>query len=330
MRKIIIFLIILCYSVAFSKAEENYPSDSLSIASETYGYYIGQNYFLDNIVRLHPELKTHADIAKTKFNIEFGDSIDNLKKILSEYNPYTLTYIQESVLKSLNPILSNNITIKESERFIDEVISRAKGNIDSPILENLLSYNPRYIDKPELEFLDGYIYKYKSNKHPKAKGIEFELQIPKSWKDKEGSRPNVVHKFINKNGKGYVIYMVIIKDFPYGKVTKLDIQELLEDKNSLASFLGGYGGIVTDSGELVLENQIGFWVMGKISTQRMMNRVDAEVISYNFFYKNKLISLSGFVTSKINNETIQIEPMKKYKPIFDLITNTFILTQKYK
>ena len=122
------------------------------------------------------------------------------------------------------------ITESDAINFITEVKQRAKGHIESPILETLLIFKKGYQEKPEREFLDGYKYRYESDGTGKAKDVAFSIEIPKTWVSKEARRPNIVQKFISENGRGFEHIMILIKENTDGgnqRITQQDVADML-------------------------------------------------------------------------------------------------------
>ena len=50
-------------------------------------------------------------------------------------------------------------------------------------------------NNPAKEFLDGKTRKYSTLNHSKAKGANFQINVPESWSSREGNRPNIIQFF---------------------------------------------------------------------------------------------------------------------------------------
>lgn len=190
------------------------------------------------------------------------------------------------------------------------------------------SFSSPNINDSILEFANGKYKEYKNDGTGKSKGIKFNLKYPVTWKAEEGNRPNVVQKFVDRNGKGFAIFMILIKDFPVEeKITQRDIEELISSED-INSFLPE-NGILLGKGHMVLEQQQGFWLKYKGESGRGRNRISINTIAYNIFYNGKFISLQGQVADKVNGESLGYS-FEYFEKLFDLMVNTLIFPDLYK
>ncbi|MFG0453515.1 hypothetical protein [Shewanella algae] len=299
---------------------------------QAYGFYLGQNYSLRKISKKYPSTSGLVLIAEKEFLATFNSSIEGMDELMernskSEWN---------EIKKQLNTQIESSINIdKTSEtqarRFINIVRERAKGNIDSPILETLLLFKSGYKNNPEREFIDGYKHKYSTNGAGKAKGVAFSIEAPRTWIAKEGNRPNVVQKFVSENGRGLELLIVLIKEIPLQpgeEITEKDVLKISNPKD-IQDIIPD-GGVHLNSGKLTLENLPGFWVHFKMDKARMRNTFSMETIMYTIFYKNKMIQIQGQVMTSINGEPTDRGGLKRYEKLFDLMANSLVIPKMYK
>ena len=55
-----------------------------------------------------------------------------------------------------------------------------------------------------------------------------------------------------------------------------------------------------------------------------------EAIMYTIFYKNKMIQIQGQVMTSINGKPTESGGLKKYEKLFDLMVNSFVITNMYE
>lgn len=294
--------------------------------SKTYGFYLGQSYSLNHIEKKFPQLKQQVYLASYEFDSKYKKSIDNIEMMLKDVTKKEWANFQETIqsaiYQKLNP---SDLTLSESLNFLTTVKSRAKGELESPILETLLSYHPTYQKYPEKEFLDGYFYRYKSDGNPKSKGVNFTIKVPESWLSKEAERPNIVRKFISQNGSNPNMIMAIVYDIPQN-ITKINKEDLKYLCNDIP-----HGSILRSCDKIVIENLPAIRQKMKMKMQRIDKVVDIEIVQYSIFFKNKVISLQGHIGNFENlSEKELLKRFKQYEPLFELVANSLVLEDMYK
>ncbi|HHY0492714.1 TPA: hypothetical protein ACVU46_004508 [Vibrio parahaemolyticus] len=329
-RIIIILLIINFIPNAF--AEVKLTNALAKDIGKTYGYYLGQNYSLDRIENNYPHMSGAVLVARTEFSARFKRSIDGMDLFMTNSINEEWVRIKKQLNNQISGTLSNtHMSEYQSSQFIELVRERAKGKIESPILETLLMFNSSYENKPEKEFLDGYKYKYISNGDGKSKGVAFSIEVPKTWLSKEAGRPNIVQKFVSENGRGTRMFMVLIHNMPLQpgeEITERDISDFLNPKE-INNFIPD--GATADSyGKLTLEGLPGYWIKYNVNYSRMRDTINMECIGYTIFYKNKMIQLQGQVHTSINGKIIDKDGLEKYENLFDQMANTLVLTSIYR
>jgi hypothetical protein len=267
--------------------------------------------------------------ARAAFDLSFGPSLKNLdaymQKNLGRGWPEFKNKIDKMLAEKLG---KQSMSKSQAIEFISMVKHRAKGDIDSPVLETLLIFKPEYEEYPEQEFLDGYRYTYKNDGTGKSKGVEFSIKIPRTWKAKEGNRPNIVQKFIAPSG---AMLMIIIKEMPLGPnehVTQTDVDEMLSSEGVRQMLPPGASYIA--SGKMTLEGLPGLWVKYRVKMGRVKMTMEAESIMYVVFYKNRTIQIQGTNGVSVNGEKIKDGGIKKYEKLFDQMVNSFVLEGLYR
>lgn len=330
-RAILILLVLIVSS------PNVFPESKLSNAlakdiGRAYGFYLGQNYSLSQISKKYPSLSGFAKIAEKEFSATFKSSIEGMDALMREHAKSDWNKIKTKLTTQISSSINiERISEIQARQFVEQVRERAKGNIESPVIQTLLLFKSGYEKNPEREFLDGYKFKYSTNGSGKAKGVGFSIESPKTWVAKEGNRPNIVQKFVSENGRGLELLLILIKEVPLQpgeKITEKDVLQILNPKD-IQEFLPD-GGVYLNSGKFTLENLPGFWVHFKVDMARVRNTVGMETIMYTIFYKNKMIQIQGQVMTSINGEAAERGGLKKYEKLFDLMANSFVISNMYK
>ena len=300
--------------------------------SRTYGYYIGQTYTLDNIKKKYPNLQNEIFLIKNDFDLKYLKSIKDIEQFFTKnMSKKQWSDLQKMVKDGIKKQLNTNISYEESLEAIQVVKARIKGDIESPVIETLLMFNPNYQKNPIEELNDKFIQTYNSKDNPKAKGVDFSVKVPKSWKSQEANRPNIVRKFTSNNG--YIVedtfmenIMLGVYDLPI-EVKKLTSQDVTDICNDIPE-----NSVLRDCKEAILENLPAVVKRFKLNMKRLENSMNMEVVQYNVFYKNKMIIIQGQVgtmNEKISEKTL-LERFEKFKPVFNYVANSLMISNLYK
>ena len=300
--------------------------------SRTYGYYIGQTYTLDNIKKKYPNLQNEIFLIKNDFDLKYLKSIKDIEQFFTKnMSKKQWSDLQKMVKDGIKKQLNTNISYEESLEAIQVVKARIKGDIESPVIETLLMFNPNYQKNPIEELNDKFIQTYNSKDNPKAKGVDFSVKVPKSWKSQEANRPNIVRKFTSNNG--YIVedtfmenIMLGVYDLPI-EVKKLTSQDVTDVCNDIPE-----NSVLRDCKEAILENLPAVVKRFKLNMKRLENSMNMEVVQYNVFYKNKMIIIQGQVgtmNEKISEKTL-LERFEKFKPVFNYVANSLMISNLYK
>ena len=300
--------------------------------SRTYGYYIGQTYTLDNIKKKYPNLQNEIFLIKNDFDLKYLKSIKDIEQFFTKnMSKKQWSDLQKMVKDGIKKQLNTNISYEESLEAIQVVKARIKGDIESPVIETLLMFNPNYQKNPIEELNDKFIQTYNSKDNPKAKGVDFSVKVPKSWKSQEANRPNIVRKFTSNNG--YIIedtfienIMILVYDLPI-EVKKLTSQDVTDVCNDIPE-----NSVLRECKATTLENLPVVVKRLKLNMKRLENSMNMEVVQYNVFYKNKMIIIQGQVgtmNEKISEKTL-LERFEKFKPVFNYVANSLMISNLYK
>lgn len=296
-----------------------------------YGYLYAQNLYLQRIGDKFPQLNNQIQAAKIRFDSAFPNLSDNLmvniNSITSDSSKIKSAF-NEGETNAQKYIYSLPLSYKDALNFIETVNYRAKGNIDSPILENILSV--QFDKNPNNEMVDGFYNRYSSLGHNKAKGIEVNLKIPKSWAEKEAERPNIVRKWINQNGSGHSSIMLFVKDAGGLNPSLNDIKDMYNN-GEMSDIANDDGMETVDPGyPIVLDRQNGFYFKAKTSQQYMNMHFYAIFDQYLVFYNGKSIAVMCGTTVEISNKDQADEANKKMAPLCKSVANSIIFPQQYK
>jgi hypothetical protein len=327
------FSILLFFITAvsvFGQTTDNFKKPKYKRVSEAYGYLTGQEYSLNLIKNEFPQFEMSILKAQISFNSTFGKSKEGMRKYLAEYlGQNELKEYDEKLITEMQKLLGKQIFTEEiATNFISEVENRAKGNITSPVLETLLSF--QYADRPQGELLAGFSTIFKTKGHLKSKNTDWQIKVPKSWKAEEADRPNIIQKFINDFGNGNQSIMLMVKEMPLPKGYKFSTQEL----NDLFTekemrYMVPEGGKFICFTKMIIDNNIGGMMEIEQTTSRLDFKIKIRMVQFMFIRGNKMYTLQGTVGSEKIETDLAIE-MQKYLPLYKLVANTIVVNDQYK
>ena len=331
MKHFLMELFLAIAAIATARAEITITNPVAKDIGQSYGFYLGQQLSLRRISERFPALSRMALLVEMQFWSEFGDAIREMDTRMSSLGPKEWQKIKGELDRQVaERTASFKLTQADAEEFIQTVRDRAKGDLPSPVVETLLMFKPRYQRTPATEFVDGYTQRYESGGTGKAKGVAFSLDVPRSWKEKEGKRPNVVVKFVSENGRGLELFLVVIRAVPLEpgeSITAADITEILNPKAMADILLEG--STYLSSGEVTLETLPGYWVKVNTSGTRGRQSIDTSTIMYTIFYKDSMIQMSGQTGASSKDSNDSSVRFNRFEKLFDLIAQSLVLPQVY-
>ena len=336
-RFLTLLLASCCYASHVWSAEEEIVLTDAVVRDivHTYGFYLGQSFSLDAIEEKFPDISAQTRIAKLQFDARFSSSITNMDAVLTRKNgewSKAKTNLREKIAATLGGQTLNPDSAKE---FVETVTKRAKGEIPSPVIETLLTFQPSYIAKPASEFLDGFEARFTSDGSGKSKGVRFHLDYPRSWSSADGNRPNIVRKLVSQNGRGFEMIMVVVKSLslpPGQKLTDKDIEEMVAEvatPKELKEMLPD-GASFVSGGPLRLDGRPGFYQKYSLKQQRLDFTFSSIAVSYTVYYQTSIIQIQCQVSSEAKEEQSLEQRFERFEPLFKLVANSFVIQSQWK
>ena len=348
-HRLLVVNIFIVLSIAFVQDTfAQAPKEPLYIdLSKTLGFVVGQRFSLNRIKAEYPVLSLQVQKAELEFKSTFGiaekNIIKSLKDLLKDKYPEYISALEKQLESTLK---SQQITQDIAVQFLDEVESRAKGGIPSPMLETLLNY--QFIERPVNEFVRGFKNTYRTKGHRKSKGIDLQFEYAKSWSKREGNRPNVIQFFSSNNGRGPAYALIMTQDIvkeAQGELTREDIKALntLDGSKELAL------EVFSENSLREMANEMGMTNVRNINTKRIVidrwpgavleftgdqQRLDLTITMYNrmyiAIYKNYMIFLQCQI-GKLPGETEDALKTKisQFASLFRLMANSLVIQSQY-
>ena len=295
--------------------------------SKTTGFLIGQHLSLEKIKRKFPDLAQTVQIASLNFDSAFGTAnkaiSEELQSIMKEHYP---KFISDTKSKLEDNNASQIITHDVAVKFIEDAESRAHGNIPSPFLETLLTY--QYENNPSEEFSRKFIRTYSTKGHTKAQGLDLTINYPISWKAAEAERPNIIQKFTSHNGRGLEFFNIMAKDLPLSlDITAQELDELYTE-SELKGMIPKDGRFISAK-PIILDNHKAGVILFDQTVQRLDTSMTMRTQMYVTVIKNKMVFLHFMVASQTPDTQVLQARFKKFEPLFRMTANSFIIQEQY-
>jgi hypothetical protein len=328
-KHLIVLLFFLAITNVFSQLTENEVKPKYNRACAAYGFLLGQEHSLEFIKLEFPQYDLNVLKAQLQFDASFGKSIESLEEYLINYfGPNGFQTYKDTLLGQVKELFkSQNFTEGQALNFLIEVENRAKGNMESPILETLLSF--RFSESPVEEFLSGFTTTFKTKGHPKSKNTDWQIKVPKSWKAEEADRPNIIQKFTSDYGSGKQSIMLMVHDMELPEdyiISKEEINALFteEEIKKMTPEDGKFISFV----KMVLDNNIGGMIEFEMTKYRLDLEIKMRMVQFMFIRGNKMYFLQGTVTAENSTTDLTLE-MKKYLPLYRQVANTIVVNDQY-
>lgn len=268
------------------------------------GYLMGQQYSLDFLKRKFPELKTKILIAELEFESKFGIAKKNLDSFSNVvFGDSMFKQLKNKIYQDVSKVLdTTNFTNQDALNYIDEVKSRANGNIVSPILETLLHF--RYFNNPAGEFLNGYTNKFDVTGHAKAKGSAWTVRTPKSWISNEADMSTIIQKFTSDYGDGsQMITLLVIGEMTDKKYTSAQINEYFTEASIKKEIPSGAKFVSFQ--KMTLNGNNGCCVIYDMESEQLGNKMYTKFASYMFYHNTQFffIQYSSAASDKSSFDT---------------------------
>jgi hypothetical protein len=341
-----VLTICLIFSIQITSLAQIKDNNYYSDIAKAMGYYYGMEVALDLIEEKYPVLAAEAIVAKMNLKIAHGKAMNNMELIYEDTGG-NIQELKDDVLEILITQHGvDNFSFYEAKEYLNTFEeARIFGNseLTSDLVRILLSHNSLYLTYPAKEFLDNYRNLFKTNNHPKSKGLNLSLEYPKSWSSREGKRPNVIT--LIQNASKDCLATLLIQDFWTGMGIDTDTLSTDEIEYIMSGEL--ISDIITD-GEYHKEviYELGFENITMIDTEvikidrhparvikfrgtkpTLLGDIEAYNVIYQIAYENYLINVDFMIS--LNGQENPQEHIDKNVLLSKLIVSSLIIENQW-
>lgn len=313
-------------------AQLNSNERATGALGKAWGFFYGQMARLDRIEQSHPDLRAGVFQARSELRAAFPDLEAQAEKNFRSWGATDeqLTKMRQHLRDGLAPMLAQEPIDRESSlAFLGAVRERAKGvDVPEDILQYLLA--AAFMDRPHVELLRGWRKDYSSRGHPKAKGIEVRLKVPRSFKQEEGERPNIVAKWTSEGGNGSEIMMLTVLAGDGYTLSRQEIDDDLRlgERSEIRSALEEVGQVLSLR-SFSQERAAGY--IADVESQADRTGIEMTIRQRMFvlFVKNRVVSFSCQIGTTRDRALTLESRMAKFGELCRLTVNSLVLPQQY-
>lgn len=320
---------------SYSLIAETYQEPRHKQLGMAYGYIFGQAFTLNRIKDEFPDLKPQVALAEATFGTSpYGDALSGIQgefeeimtvRFPEENSGDVFSKLEEGIKK---PLRDQAISYPQAKAFVNEVLSRAKGEIQPDVRSVLLSASRKYKKYPSKEITEGLVTRFVSEGHPKAKRRKFSISIPYSWSSREGVRPNIIQVFQNGAGHGPLQCILSVKQIPaLSGATTDDLKAVIEEED-LSELLPD-GASLIRSDRVSLDGLPAREIVANLQTERVGVKVSTRTIQYITF-EGSQIFLIQFMLAESDESASGLDDLEsKYLSLIKSIAASFAVLDKY-
>ena len=323
-------VLLLVFNVAFGQAIKQ---DKTIRASAVYGFFTGIESHLEFTSKFHPNLQGDINQLNYLLTTNFGQSKKNAIKFLNDIDNWE--QLIKPKLDSLKDNIFTNVLLSsedEVKSYLKELELKLKGNIPSPMLENILSF--QYQNQPHKEFSNGYTYTFNTKGHKKSKNTELIITLPKSWTSQEGKQPNIIQLFTSDCGNGFSSLTLLTMEIPYSnddlanltfdQIDKLYKEEVFSEEYAKNFIEGKF----ISYKPMNIAGRAGFLVVSEVTQEKMGMNIKMRNNTYVFHDSTYLHAINCSIGTVDLTENLE-EKAKMTDPLFFMIVNSIVVPKKY-
>lgn len=306
---------------------------------QAYKYVLNQDTFLDSFVTKFPDLASKSRNAKAKFHQSaLGDGylavLKQLDLITGGKSEEYMAPMEQRLRKKVKDAqIPRDYAIGVINQVAElKIINAEDFAVTIPaedVLSTLLTYNEDYRDTPSLELTDGWTQLFSSRDHPKAKGADFIMKFPASWKSSESPSPNIVRIFRSQTGHGSVLCNI--------QVRRMDAVASLSEKNEFFSLsnirnMAARDGErpVLSSKEITMSGEPAGLYVTEVLHQNIDVLVNMRMTRYCVIIEDKMVIID-FMESSIGGEPVYTElDHQEHQDVFKLIAMSFANVGRFR
>ncbi|NBB81175.1 MAG: hypothetical protein GVY36_17340 [Verrucomicrobia bacterium] len=323
-------VMLLGFSVARSAS---YSGAERTEIIQTYKYVNTQDAVLEGIAKKFPDLASKSRNGKSRFHLSaLGAGYQGVLKALDEITGGK----GEEYMAPQNERLSKNVGKANFSRSyaLKKIEQASELKVSNPedfavtitaeeVLSTLLRFNPKYQEEPSQEMHDDWTQLFSTRGEYKAKGLDFSLRFPSSWKPKTSDGPNTVREFYSQAGHGSVSCNILVRNV--GERPSADEKRQLFTDEGVAQ-LAEQAGLerVIMAKAIKMGNQPAGLFIANAVFETVDVKIDMRMTRYFLMIDDKMVMID-FIESTPDGLPIHPEAKhQEHQTLFKIIASTFM------
>lgn len=315
--KLLLFSIVFLLSVTVYGQDSNpFDNPKTKAAIEAYTLVSVIENSLSFLKDKYPNVEQKASLNLSKFKVKYGKGEAKIKEYLFK------NLREEKIIELQNQIQkASEVVIKEFDKWDEPKSLKSIDKInDLEKLENgklartLVGF--QFNDKPIEELNAGFIQKVvKTNEYDSEK-IRWQINVPTSWESVESSVSGNVQKHFKYNfGSLNIDLFVFGESFNVSRnrtIPQKDLDKILKAGNTIKN------GKLASKSKTIINKKVAYVFEYNLNPGGIADKtINTFIITGNGFYSISYLIKKNTTEQDLNNE------LKKYRPVFNIINNSF-------
>ena len=316
--KQLFFSIVLLLSITVYGQDSNpFDNPKTKAAIEAYRYICFKNYSLNFLKQKHPIVEKKAMLNLSKFKVKYGKGETKIKEyLIKNIGEKKVIELQNQIQTSSEDLYKESINWDDPKllKLIDEIIDLEK--IENGKFERTL-VGFQFNDKPIEELNAGFLQKVvKTNEYDSQK-IRWQINVPTSWESVESSVSGKIQKHFKYNyGALNIDLLVFGESFNTSKnrtIPQKELDKIFKTANNIKN-----GKLVSKSKTIINKNEAYIFEYNLNPGEKIGDKF----INTILYKGNSLYVLAYSIKKSTIEQDLNVE-LKKYRPVFNIINNSF-------
>lgn len=295
----------------------------------SYGFVYGQARAIEEASRQHPGLSRELDLARLRFEEWFSPSLQVIDSILLARTEEWVQQREEVYAQIDERTASYTFSFDEAVEVIETVNARTRGERDLVFVQPLLTYHPRFRQRPSEELTDGFRRVYSTAGSDMDSGVPLRLQVPVSWVGRDGERPNILQTFTSEGGRGLETFMVQVRELGVTNLNRAEVEEIAWDPGLANALMTGTTFTELCAARTRLDGLPAQAIFMKGTTDSPSMTIEQIAVAYVTVVDDRMVLLQGMVGDELGTGDALKHRFEIFAPAFGLMASSVVFESRW-